>query len=159
MARRRLAREESSVVLADDQVAELKEAFELFDKDRTGVLTKASLKNVLKQFGVFVTAEALDEMFDEADTTKTGSIGFPEFMSLMSRRMKQSSNEEILLHAFKTFDPNSTGYIPSKEISRILTSLGDKLNESELAEFLNVSENEKGEVHYQLFINMLFAKK
>ena len=39
--------------------------------------------------GVFVSAEQLDEMFDEADTTKNGSIGFPEFMSMMSRRMKQ----------------------------------------------------------------------
>lgn len=40
------------MILADEQVAELKEAFELFDKDRAGVLKKDTLKNVLKQFGM-----------------------------------------------------------------------------------------------------------
>jgi len=49
--RRGLAREESSVVLGDEQVAELKEAFELFDTARAGVLKKETLKNTLKQFG------------------------------------------------------------------------------------------------------------
>jgi Ca2+-binding EF-hand superfamily protein len=38
-------------VLGDEQVAELKEAFELFDSGRQGVLKKDSLKNTLKQFG------------------------------------------------------------------------------------------------------------
>jgi calmodulin len=160
MARRRgLAREESSVILADEQVAELKEAFELFDKDRAGVLKKDTLKNVLKQFGVFVSAEQLDEMFDEADTTKTGSIGFPEFMSMMSRRMKQTSNEQILLGAFKTFDPEGLGYIPTKELSKVLTTYGDRLTEQELAELLNVSENDKEQVKYDLFVNLMFSKK
>jgi Ca2+-binding EF-hand superfamily protein len=53
MASRRkgLAREESSVILADDQVAELKEAFELFDTSRSGAIKKDTLKNVLKQYG------------------------------------------------------------------------------------------------------------
>ena len=48
---RGLNREESTVILEDEQVAELKEAFELFDKDKAGVLKKDTLKNVLKQFG------------------------------------------------------------------------------------------------------------
>jgi Ca2+-binding EF-hand superfamily protein len=37
--------------LGDEQVAELKEAFELFDTARQGVLKKDTLKNTLKQFG------------------------------------------------------------------------------------------------------------
>ncbi len=38
---------------------------------------------------VFVTNEQLDEMFKEADATGSGGIGFPEFMNMMGRRMKQ----------------------------------------------------------------------
>eukprot|EP01111_Echinosteliopsis_oligospora_P005725 TRINITY_DN1931_c0_g1_i1.p1 TRINITY_DN1931_c0_g1~~TRINITY_DN1931_c0_g1_i1.p1 ORF type:complete len:161 (-),score=56.48 TRINITY_DN1931_c0_g1_i1:116-598(-) len=157
--KRRLAREESSVVLADEQVAEFKEAFELFDTARTGSIKKDTLKTTLKQFGVFVTAEQLDEMFAEGDATKTGAIGFPEFMGMMSRRMKQTCNETILTNAFKTFDPEGRGYIPAKEMSRILTTYGDRLKENELAELLNVTENENHEVKYDLFINLMFAKK
>jgi hypothetical protein len=36
-----------------------------------------------------VEPDQLDVMFAEADSTKSGAIGFPEFMSMMSRRMKQ----------------------------------------------------------------------
>lgn len=39
------------MVLGEDQVAEFKEAFELFDTGRQGVLKKDTLKNTLKQFG------------------------------------------------------------------------------------------------------------
>ncbi|GAM18082.1 hypothetical protein SAMD00019534_012570, partial [Acytostelium subglobosum LB1] len=158
-SKRRLTREESSVVLGEDQVAELKEAFELFDSNRTGIIKKDALKTVLKQFNVFVTQDQLDEMFNEADATKSGGIGFPEFMSMMSRRMKQTSNEQILLNAFKTFDPEGLGYIPSSVISKALLSQGDKLNEAELAELLTICENEQKQVKYDLFVNTLYAKK
>ncbi|EFA77079.1 Regulatory myosin light chain [Heterostelium album PN500] len=144
--KRRLTREESSVVLGEEQVAELKEAFELLDKDRTGVIKKDSLKTSLKQFNIFVTQEQLDEMFAEADMTKTGGIAFPEFMSMMSRRMKQTSNEQILLNAFKTFDPEGLGYIPTKDMAKALLTLGDKLTEAELQELLTICENEQKQV-------------
>ena len=37
-------------------MAELKEAFELFDSGKQGVLKKESLKNTLKQFGNALTS-------------------------------------------------------------------------------------------------------
>ncbi|KAF2077273.1 hypothetical protein CYY_001397 [Polysphondylium violaceum] len=157
--KRRLTREESSVVLGEDQVAELKEAFDLFDKDRTGFIKKDALKATLKQFGVFVLEDQLDQMYAEADTTKSGAIGFPEFMSMMSRRMKQTSNEQILTNAFRTFDQEGLGYIPTKDLSKVLTTLGDKLTDAELQELLSISENEQKQVKYDLFVNTLFAKK
>jgi hypothetical protein len=39
--------------------------------------------------GVRVEPDAFEEMFAEADVTGHGKIAFPEFMSMMSRRMKQ----------------------------------------------------------------------
>jgi Ca2+-binding EF-hand superfamily protein len=38
-------------VLGEDQVSEFKEAFELFDPNRSGFITKDGLRNTLKQFG------------------------------------------------------------------------------------------------------------
>ncbi|KYQ90700.1 Regulatory myosin light chain (RLC) [Tieghemostelium lacteum] len=157
--KRRLTREESSVVLGEDQVAELKEAFELFDKERKGSISKEALKTTLKQFSVFVMEDQLDQMFAEANTTKSGGIDFPEFMSMMSRRMKQTSNEQILLNAFKTFDPEGLGYIPTRDLSKALTTLGDKLSDEELKELLSISENDQKQIKYDLFVNTLFAKK
>jgi len=148
-----------SVVLGDDQVSEFKEAFELFDGNRQGFISKDGLRNVLKQFGIRVEPDAFEEMFSEADATGQGKIHFPEFMAMMGRRMKQTSSEEILRSSFRTFDPDLNGFIPSAEISDALLNLGDKLTKQELAEFLGLTENDKKQVMYELFVNTMFAKK
>jgi EF-hand domain len=49
-ARRKL---DTYQTIGDDQVSEFKEAFELFDSDRTGFITKEGLQTVLKQFGTY----------------------------------------------------------------------------------------------------------
>jgi Ca2+-binding EF-hand superfamily protein len=80
-------------------------------------------------------------------------------VAMMGKRMKQTCNEQILINAFRTFDPEGRGYIPRKELSDILTSYGDRLTQQELAELLNVTENENQQVKYDLFVNLMFAKK
>lgn len=158
MSRRKL---DSYQTIGEEQVAELKEAFELFDSSRSGFITRDALQTVLKQFGVRVEPSAFEEMFKEADATEQGKIGFPEFLSMMGRRMKQTTSEEILRNAFRTFDPEGTGYIPTAQISDALLTMGDRLSKQELNEFLGITENEKerGKVKYDQFINTMFAKK
>jgi Ca2+-binding EF-hand superfamily protein len=39
--------------------------------------------------GLKVSSTELDDMFKEADVTGSNKIGFPEFMSMMARKMKQ----------------------------------------------------------------------
>lgn len=39
--------------------------------------------------GIRANNSEAEEMFKEADVTGSGKVGFPEFMSMMARRMKQ----------------------------------------------------------------------
>ncbi len=87
----------------EDQIEELKLAFDMFDEAGQGYLTKDNLKGVVDKYGksllrliiinfrqgVKVQGKQVDEMFKEADVTNTGKIGFPEFMNMMARKMKQ----------------------------------------------------------------------
>eukprot|EP01113_Clastostelium_recurvatum_P043907 TRINITY_DN733_c0_g1_i1.p1 TRINITY_DN733_c0_g1~~TRINITY_DN733_c0_g1_i1.p1 ORF type:complete len:158 (-),score=48.33 TRINITY_DN733_c0_g1_i1:147-620(-) len=150
---------ETSTVLGDDQVNEFKEAFELFDANKSGFITKDGLKNVLKQFGIRVEEGSFDEMFKEGDSSGQGKIAFPEFMSMMQKRMKQTSNEEILRGAFRSFDPDGLGYVPTPYLRDCLTTMGDKLTKAEFQELQSVAENEKQEIRYDLFVGLMFAKK
>lgn len=43
-------------------------------------------------------------MIREVDEEEKGCVTFPEFLSLMVRRLSPSDNEEELLEAFKVFD-------------------------------------------------------
>lgn len=154
--KRKLERKESQAILTDDQVSELKLAFDMFDEHQNGYLTKQDVKDLLDKYGD--NSKQLDEMFREADVTGSGKIGFPEFVSMMARKMKLSDTEDELLEAFKVFDPYNEGFIPIKELSDSLLNTGDKLTKEELDEMLRVCSID-GQVNYKTFINLMYARK
>ena len=138
---------------------ELKDVFEMFDTSKTGKLTKSDLGSVLNQFDIRVASEDIDKMFKEADVLGKGNIGFPEFMSMMSKKMQMTSSEVQLKRAFGAFDKAGEGKIPTPYLSDELTSRGDKLSRKEMQTLIDIAENESQEIVYQMFIGQLFAKK
>merc|ERR1712118_654492 len=88
--------------LTEEQIAEFKEAFSLFDKDGDGTITTKELGTVMRSLGQNQTEAELQDMINEVDGN--GTIDFPEFLSLMARKMKDTDTEEELIEAFKVFD-------------------------------------------------------
>lgn len=72
--------EESNAQTAE---VELREAFNVFDTDRSGYINSAELKLVMYRLGETVTDEELREMTLKADTDGSGHISFSEFVSMM----------------------------------------------------------------------------
>ena len=50
-------------------------------------------------------------MINGVDADGNGTIDFPEFSSLMARKMKDTDTEEELVEAFKVFDRDGHGFI------------------------------------------------
>ncbi|WAR18957.1 CALM-like protein [Mya arenaria] len=78
-----------------------------------------------------------------------GTIEFPEFLTLMARRMKDTESEEEILEAFRVFDKNGDGFIRralirnvniSVELRNVLTNLGEKLTEEEAQEMIKEAD-------------------
>merc|ERR1719359_479380 len=90
--------------LSDEQIAEFKEAFLLFDKDGDGTITTKELGTVMRSLGQTPTEAELHDMINEVDADGNGTIDFTEFLSLMARKMKDTDTEEELREAFKVFD-------------------------------------------------------
>lgn len=57
--------------------------FRLFDKDRTGMISKTQLKVILRLFGEMLTNEEIDEMIAEVDVDGDGFINYEEFVRMM----------------------------------------------------------------------------
>merc|ERR1712224_761215 len=66
--------------LSEDQVAELRKAFDVMDANKDGVVTKDELKTLLKGLGEEVTDEVVDEMINIADENGDGKVQFDEFV-------------------------------------------------------------------------------
>ena len=75
-------------VLPVEQIAEFKEAFALFDKDSDGSITTSELGTVMRSLGQNPTEAELEDMINEVDVDGNGTIDFPEFLTLMARKMK-----------------------------------------------------------------------
>jgi len=154
--RRKLKKEESALQLTDDQVNELKDCYEFLSKGKKDQLTKDDLKLAVAEMGL--PAGSVEDMFKEADTTKSGNITFSQFLSLMSSRMMQVDLEDNLVGAFKIFDPEISGYISASKLQNSLTKMGEPLTPQEWLEFKE-SCIKGDQVDYMVFVNTLFAKK
>ena len=89
------------VQVTEEQKAEFKEAFSVFDKDGDGTITIDELGTVMRMLGQNPTEAELQDMINEVDADGNGAIDFPEFLSLMARKMKDTDTEEELIEAFK----------------------------------------------------------
>merc|ERR1712005_61399 len=102
--------------LTEEQISEFKEAFALFDKDGDGTITTKELGTVMRSLGQNPTEAELQDMINEVDADGNGTIDFPEFLTMMARKMKDTDSEEELREAFKVFDKDGNGFISAAEL-------------------------------------------
>lgn len=98
-------------------------------------------------------------MINEVDVDGNGTIDFPEFLSLMARKMKDTDTEEELVDAFKVFDRDGNGLISSAELRHVMTNLGEKLTDEEVDEMIKEADMDgDGHINYEEFVRMMMAK-
>jgi len=111
---------------SSQQLAEFKEAFEIFDQDGDGSITTVELGRVMQSLGIEMTQTELVDMIND-DADGNGSIDFPEFVALMSKAMTEAETREELKAAFGHFDKDGSGYIDKEELLLVMEQLGEKL--------------------------------
>ncbi|KAJ6337037.1 hypothetical protein OIU76_006828 [Salix suchowensis] len=109
--------------MAEEQVAEFREVFNLIDKDADGFITTKELATMVQSWDRRPTKEEIGDMICEADTDGNGTLDFEEFLNVMGRKQKENATEE-LREAFQVFDRNQDGYISASELRQVMINLG-----------------------------------
>merc|ERR1712110_425104 len=144
--------------LTEEQIQEFKEAFALFDKDGDGTITTKELGTVMRSLGQNPTEAELQDMINEVDADGNGTIDFPEFLSLMARKIKDTGTEEELREAFKVFDRDGNQLISAAELRQVMTTLGEKLTDEEVDEMIREADiDADGQINYEEFVRMMMA--
>merc|ERR1712098_1003289 len=142
--------------LANLMNAELKEAFDAFDKDGSGTISSEELLGVMRAMGQNPTEDELLNLVLEVDLDGNGTIEFPEFLELMKTKSSEVDQESDLREAFKIFDRDKDGYIDMKELKKVTTMLGSMLTKEEVEEFMAEADVDgNGKLDYDEFVKML----
>ncbi|KAG8515958.1 Calmodulin-like protein 3 [Galemys pyrenaicus] len=145
--------------LTEEQLAEFKEAFSLFDKDGDGTITTQELGTVMRSLGQNPTEADLQNMVSEIDRDGNGTVDFPEFLGMMARKMKDRDSEEEIREAFRVFDKDGNGFVSAAELRHVMTKLGEKLSDEEVDEMIRAADVDgDGQVNYEEFVRMLVSK-
>merc|ERR1712031_56848 len=123
-------------MLTDEQKAELKEAFDLFDTDGSGAVDFTELHTAMKALGFEPKKEEIAKMVREMDKDGDATVDFEEFCIMLAEKMNQKDGKEELLKGFKLFDDDNTGRISLKNFKRVAKELGENLTDKELEDIL-----------------------
>jgi calmodulin len=137
---------------------ELKEYFDMFDRDKDNLINEKELGNILRCLGHDPTEQDLTEMIKEVDNDSDSKIEFEEFLKIMNNKLKQTETEQELIEAFKIFDKEGKGLISENEFKHIMLSLGEKISEEELEEMMKKADpKNQGYVNYKEFAKILLS--
>jgi len=80
--------------LSEEEIEEIREAFNLFDADGSGTIDPKELKAAMQSLGFEAKNQTIFQMISDIDKDKSGSIDFEEFLDMMTAKMSDKDNRE-----------------------------------------------------------------
>ncbi|XP_069508270.1 calcium-binding protein 5-like isoform X1 [Ambystoma mexicanum] len=159
--RKGIAEKQGYRELGTDEIEELKEAFQEFDKDKDGYITCKDLGNLMRTMGYMPTEMELIELSQQINMNLGGRVDFQDFVDLMTPKLLEETAGMIgvreLRDAFKEFDANGDGEITLDELQQAMQRLlGEKLTTSEIEDVVKEADlNGDGTVDFEEFVRMM----
>ncbi|XP_058836043.1 calcium-binding protein E63-1 isoform X2 [Topomyia yanbarensis] len=171
---RRIVRKKKIVPKKDEKFY-LRTAFDLLDRDQDGHVTPEELQFMLRNLGIHVRDELIDDLLREASRTGSGLIDETEFLQWVARiqalteestssssssnSATQAADDDLtqdLVAAFRVFDRDGNGYITRDELKSAMDMIGENVTEYQLNEMLELADADKdGRINYEEFARLL----
>jgi Ca2+-binding EF-hand superfamily protein/uncharacterized protein YkwD len=145
--------------LSEDDIEEMKEAFDLFDSDGSGTVEPRELKNAMVSLGMEAKNATMFHVVTELDKDGSGAIDFEEFLKMMSSNMTDDDSREEIYSIFVLFDTDKTGFINIKNLRKIARDLGETTEDDELLDMIRKGDSDgDGLVSFDDFYSIMTKK-
>ncbi|KAM6449630.1 calcium-binding protein 5 [Liasis olivaceus] len=159
--RKGIAEKQGQRELSGDEIEELREAFQEFDKDKDGYISCKDLGNLMRTMGYMPTEMELIELSQQINMNLGGHVAFEDFVELMAPKLLAETAGMIGLQemrdAFKEFDTNGDGKITLDELHQTMQRLmSERLTPREIADVVKEADvNGDGTVDFEEFVRMM----
>ena len=146
--------------LTEDEVMEIKEAFDLFDTDKSGEIDVGELKQALTNLGIDAKNQTLQNMLADIDKNGNATIDFDEFIDMMTAKMSDKDTREDLEKVFDLFiGDDNTDKIDIKHLKRVCKELNENMTDDELNEMIVRADLDRdGKVNFEEFYAIMTKK-
>lgn len=162
--------EENHEPVSHDKIAELKEAFALFDYNGTGSITTDELRVIIMSLMASdFSEEELQRILEKADVDGSGTVDFAEFVSLMvaanswGLEDQQNVSSKEMMALFAQHDPKGTSFVDKEQFDAVVRSGDGGLSSTEVEEMWQDAVKlhcvRKDRIHYKKFVAKLVVSE
>ena len=145
--------------LTEDEIEEIKEAFDLFDTDGSGNIDPKELRAAMQSLGFEAKNQTIYQMIGDIDKDGSGEIDFEEFLDMMTAKMSDKDSREDIMKVFNLFDDDQSGKISLRNLKRVAKELGETMTDAELLEMIERADNDQdGEINFEEFYSIMTKK-
>ncbi|RKO84287.1 calmodulin, partial [Blyttiomyces helicus] len=137
-----------------------KQAFNFFDRDKSGAIDFEELGNVMDSLGIKASESEMRAMIANIDVDQTGTVDFDEFYAMSCKgHVGTFESEEELREAFQLMDVDGSGFITPGDLVQVLQGLGEPTENKHLLEMVRLADADgDGQVGYDDFKRMMNSK-
>ncbi|KAK8854260.1 hypothetical protein M9Y10_016819 [Tritrichomonas musculus] len=115
---------------------ELREAFNLFDKDGSGTISKDEIRVTLRILGYNPTDEEVAALLAQFNHGQSDNIDFDEYIQILSFQLSAPQTHSQLVRAFHFIDTDGDDKISLDDLSNVAEELGQMIDVDELREII-----------------------
>ncbi|EPS73534.1 calcium-dependent protein kinase 8, partial [Genlisea aurea] len=143
--------------LSVEEVAGIKEAFDMMDSEKKGKINLEEFKVGLQKLGHQIPETDIQILMEAADVDGDGTLNYGEFVAV-SVHLRKMANDEHLHKAFAFFDRNGSGYIEIEELRDALSDEDGANSEEVITAIMHDVDTDKdGKISYDEFAGMMKA--
>ena len=143
-----------------DQIEDFKEAFGLFDRVGDSKVSFDQVADIMRALGQNPTNKDVKKILGDpsADDMANKRIDFETFLPMLKTvdgLLKGSYDDYV--EGLRVFDKEGNGTVMGAELRIVLSTLGEKMNESEIDSLMLGQEDENGSLHYEEFVKHVLS--
>ena len=148
--------------LSEEEIEEIREAFDLFDTNHNGMIDAKDLKSAMASLGFDEKIPAIFELVADLDTKENandGGVSFDMFIEAVSNRLSEKNDEEGIEKIFHLFNGDSKQKtVTLSTMRKICKELGENMSAEEVKGMMERASSNGTELTYEEFYNIMVNK-